>query len=460
MAKKLWGGRFSKEMEKDVLAFTSSINVDKKLAIYDCLGSIAHAKMLGKTKIIKPKDAASIVKGLKSILKSLKKGTFKIDKGFEDIHSNIQFALEKKIGEVADRLHTARSRNDQVVNDTRMYCKDRIDAILTTTTFLQSSILGAAKKSIGFIIPGYTHLEQAQPVLFSHILLAYIEMLERDKERLYNAKERIDILVLGSGALSGTTLPIDRAYVKKLLGFKTISKNSVDAIGDRDFIVELLGVLSIISMHLSRISEDLILYGTKEFGLVEIDEKYCTGSSLMPQKKNPDVLELVRGRTSQIYGSLISVLSMLKGLPLSYNRDMQLDKEPLFNSIETVNEELKLLGGLFKSIKINRKKIDELFKDESIFATDIAEYLVKKGVAFRKAHGITGTLVKYCEKNKRNISQLSTKELKKFSKFFEKDIFANLNPESSIRLKKSIGSTNPIFVKREIKKWSKSLKNA
>lgn len=458
MAKKLWGGRFSKKMGKEVLSFTSSIDIDKELAIYDCLGSIAHAKMLGKTKIIKPEDAKTIVKGLESILKALKKGTFKIDRGFEDIHSNIQFALKRKIGDTADKLHTARSRNDQVANDTRMYCKDKIDRLIKSTTLLQGSILGAAKKCFPYVIPGYTHLEHAQPVLFSHILLAYLEMLQRDKERLFDARKRIDILVLGSAALTGTTLPIDRNHVKKLLGFKAISKNSVDAVSDRDFIVEFLGVLSIMSMHLSRISEDLIIYGTKEFGLVKIDERYCTGSSIMPQKKNPDVLELVRGRTSQIYGSLISVLGMLKGLPLSYNRDMQLDKEPLFNSIETVNEELKLLAGLFKSIKVNTKKAALTFKDESIFATDIAEYLVKKGVSFRKAHDITGKLVKYCEKNKKNISELKPAVLKKFSRFLEKDVLANLNPESSVRLKKSLGSTKPLFVKREIKRWSKILR--
>ena len=459
MAKKLWGGRFSKKMDKNVLSFTSSIGIDKKLAVYDCAGSIAHAKMLGRQGIIKPKDAAAIVRGLESILKSLKKGTFKIDKSFEDIHSNIQYALGKKIGRAANRLHTARSRNDQVVNDTRMYCKDSIDALLESVVTLQESVLGAAKKHFGFVMPGYTHLEQAQPLLFSHILLAYIEMLQRDKARLIDARKRIDVLVLGSGALSGTTLPIDRNYVRKLLGFGAVSKNSVDAISDRDFIVELLSVLSIISIHLSRISEDLILYGTKEFGLLEIDEKYCTGSSLMPQKKNPDVLELVRGRASQICGDLVSVLGMLKGLPLSYNRDMQLDKEPLFNSIEIIKEELGLLAGLFKSLRVNKKEAAGAFKNESIFATDIAEYLVKKGVPFGNAHDITGKLVRYCENRKKNISGLSIKELKKFSKFFEKDIFAGLNPSASVRLKKSAGSTKPALVKKEIKKWSKVLRS-
>jgi len=267
----------------------------------------------------------------------------------------------------------------------------------------------------------------------------------------------MDVLVLGSGALSGTTLPIDRNYVKKLLDFKEVSKNSIDAVSDRDFVVELLGVLSIMSMHLSRISEDLILYGTKEFGFIEIDERYCTGSSLMPQKKNPDVLELIRGRTSQIYGGLISVLGMLKGLPLSYNRDMQLDKEPLFNSIEIVNGELALLAGLFRSMRVNRREANAIFEDESIFATDIAEYLVKKGISFRQAHEITGKLVRYCEKKKENISELSLKQLKKFSKLFEKDIFRNLNAAASIKLKKSIGSTKPAFVKKEIKKWKEKL---
>jgi len=458
MAKKMWGGRFKKKMDKSVLSFTSSIAIDKELAVYDCLGSIAHAKMLGKTKIIPQKDAKAIVKGQNSILKSLKNSTFKIDKHFEDIHSNIQFALDKKIGCPAGRLHTARSRNDQVVNDTRMYCKDRCDAILKSLMSLQHSILGAAKKYFGLVVPGYTHLEHAQPLLFSHVLLAYVEMLDRDRARLLDARKRIDILVLGSGALAGTTLPIDRNYVKKLLGFQAISKNSLDAVSNRDFVVEFLSVLSIISMHLSRISEDLILYGTKEFGIVEIDEKYCTGSSLMPQKKNPDVLELIRGRTSQIYGSLLSVLSMLKGLPLSYNRDMQLDKEPLFNSIETVKEELDLLKGLFGSIKVNKKKVALMFKDEAIFATDIAEYLVKKGVAFRLAHEVTGKLVRHCEKKKKNITDLNIKNLKKFSKLFEKDIFKTLNAASSVKLKRSLGSTRPSFVKKEIERWARILK--
>ncbi|MCQ9207140.1 MAG: argininosuccinate lyase [Omnitrophica bacterium] len=458
MAKKMWGGRFKKAMDKNVLAFTSSIDIDKELAVYDCEGSIAHARMLGKTKIINSKEAGAIVKGLKAILSSLEKGTFKVDKNFEDIHSNIQFALEKKIGKAANKLHTARSRNDQVVNDTKMYCKDKIGGLIKAIATLQGSVLNAAKKYFGFVIPGYTHLEHAQAILLSHTFLAYVEMLERDKSRLNDAKERMDSLVLGSGALGGTTLPIDRLYVKKLLGFKRISRNSMDAISDRDFIVEFLAALSLVSMHLSRIAEDLILYGTKEFGFVEIDEKFCTGSSLMPQKKNPDVLELIRGRTSQVYSNLFSVLGMLKGLPLSYNRDMQLDKEPLFNSIAIVCEELGLLSGIFKSIKINREKAASIFKDESIFATDIAEYLVKKGIPFRLAHSITGKLVVYCEKNKKNISDIDIKTLKDFSGVFKKDIFANLNAASSVRLKRSLGSTNPTFVQREIKKWSKALK--
>jgi len=457
MTKKLWGTRFTKKTSALTDKFTSSISYDKKLAKYDVLGSIAHARMLGKAKIIAASEAKLIVKGLNAILKEIKNAKFKFDYNAEDIHTNINNALKKKIGVVADKLHTARSRNDQVVLDIRMYCKDAIDDLIKSIVSLQKSIIEFAKNNSRIIIPAYTHLQIAQCVLLSHHLLAYVEMLERDKDRLSDTKKRTDYMPLGSGALSGTGLPIDREYVKNELGFSKITENSIDAISDRDFIVELLSDLAILSVHLSRIAEDLILWSTKEFNFIDIDFSFCTGSSIMPHKKNPDVLELIRGSVGKAVGDLSSVLILMKGLPLSYNRDLQLDKPPLFNSTEALMDILEIFIELFKNIKLNKDVIAKKIEDESLFSVDIVEYLVEKGLSYRQAHDITGRIIKDTLDKGIKISDLELKNLKKYSGKFDLKVKSILNAWASVSRKTSYGGTDPKLVKKQIIRWKEKL---
>jgi len=457
MSSKLWGSRFPKKTSALTDRFTSSISFDKRLAKYDILGSIAHAKMLGRQRIIPLKDARTIVKGLNSILKELNLGRFRFDPRAEDIHSNIQDVLFKKIGKAAYKLHTARSRNDQIALDVKMYIKDEISASVDLITLFQRSILKFARANLRVIIPGYTHLQMAQCIVLAHHLLAYIESLQRDKARLINAKERTDQMPLGSCALSGTGLPIDREYVKKELGFKGLTENSIDSVSDRDFILELLADLSILSVHLSRIAEDLILWSTKEFNFIDIDFSFCTGSSIMPHKKNPDVLELIRGSVGKIHGDLSSVLILMKGLPLSYNRDLQLDKPPLFDAIDTVKDILEIFIALFKNIRIQKEAIAAKLRDESLFSVDVVEYLIKKGVSYREAHDIVGRMAKDCLDKGKKISSLSLGELKKYSHKVGLDVKTILNPQASVNLKLSYGGTSPKLVARQLNKWSKRL---
>jgi len=457
MAKKLWGSRFGKKTNALVDKFTSSITYDSRLAKYDILGSIAHAHMLGKQGIIPAKDANSIVKGLKSLLKNVESGKFKFDPKAEDIHSNIQDLLVAKIGKSADKLHTARSRNDQIALDVKMYLKDEVASLVKLISLLQKSIVNFAKANKNIIIPSYTHLQVAQCVLLAHHLLAYAEALERDKERLMDAQKRIDVMPLGACALTGTGLPIDRAQVKKSLGFKKITENSIDSVSDRDFIIEVLSDISILSVHLSRVAEDLILWVTKEFNFIDIDFSFCTGSSIMPHKKNPDVLELIRGSFGKVHGDLSSVLILMKGLPSSYNRDLQLDKPPLFEGIDAARDMLNILAQVFRNIKVNKQDIAAKLRDESLFSVDIVEYLIKKGVSYRQAHDIVGKMVRDCLDKGKNISSLSLVELKKYSPKFGFDIKRVLNAWASVGLKKSYGGTSPRLVNARIVFWSKRL---
>jgi argininosuccinate lyase len=457
MAKKLWGTRFSKITSALTDKFTSSIAFDQRLAKYDILGSIAHAKMLGKKKIIPQKDAQAIIKGLNSILKEVQSGKFKSDLAAEDIHSNIQELLVKKIGEPASKLHTARSRNDQVALDIRLYLKNEIDDVVESIIQLQRSILKFAKSSAQVIIPGYTHLQIAQPVLMAHHLLSYVEGLERDKARILDAKKRIDVMPLGACAFSGTSLPIDREMVRKELGFAGITSNSIDSVSDRDFILEVLAGLTILSVHLSRIAEDLILWSTHEFNFIDIDFSFCTGSSIMPHKKNPDILELIRGSVGKIHGDLSSVMILMKGLPSSYNRDLQLDKPPLFDAVDTIKDILEIFMALFENIVIEKEAIASKVKDESLFSVDIVEYLIKKGVSYRKAHDIVGKMVVDCLDKGKKISGLSSVQLKKYSDKLAPDIKNILNARESVNLKSSYGSTNPKLVAKQIDRWSRQL---
>jgi len=446
MVKKLWGGRFSKKTDSLVEEFTSSINIDKELAFYDVVGSILHVTVLKEARLISLSEYQKISKGLFEILNEISSGKFIADKSSEDIHSDIQAKLERRIGPVAFKLHTARSRNEQIVFDVKFYCKEQALKTANSLIDLINSIKRLLTENKNIIIPGYTHLQHAQPVSLENYFGAYCQMLSRDFERMIDLSKKIK-LFLGSGALAGTPIEAS-AYEKAIrqvhsrlrLTDKILVKgNSLDNVSDRDFVIEGLSYLAIIGMHLSRLAEDLIIWSTTEFGFIELDDAFCTGSSLMPQKKNPDVLELIRANTAKLYGNLVSVLTMMKGLPLAYNRDMQLDKEPLFNSFNTVKGELKILTKLIPTIKFNKDKISRQLQDESLYATDIAHYLVERGVSFRDAHRIIGNLVKFSLDKKIKIKEMDNEQLQKFSRFLTVDIIKKLiDPRYSVALKKSI----------------------
>ncbi len=450
--KKPWAGRFKGKTSKIVEHFTESISFDHRLWRYDIEGSIAHAKMLSKQRIISQEDYEKIIKGLKEIAKEIESKKLKFREDLEDIHMNIEAALIRKIGEVGGKLHTARSRNDQVALDLRLYLRDKTREIVSLIEKFQKTLLSIAAEHIDALMPGYTHLQRAQPILLSHHLLAYVEMLQRDKARLQDTYKRINILPLGSSALAGTTFPIDRAYVAKLLGFDGIAKNSIDAVSDRDFVIEFLSDAAILIMHLSRLAEELVLWATEEFGFIELPEAFTTGSSAMPQKKNPDVIELIRGKAGRVYGNLFSLLTIMKGLPLSYNRDLQEDKLPLFDTVDTVKSCLNVLNEMGPAIKFNIQKMRETTKEGYSTATDMAEYLVKKGLPFRRAHEVTGKIVLYCIEKKKKLGELTLKELNKFSPLISEDIYSILEPEESVRGKISAGSTSPEEVRKQIRR--------
>ena len=459
MTDKLWGGRFKQRQDSLFWDFQSSIGYDNRLALYDVEGSIAHVKMLAKCNIIPKKEASAILGGLSAILKEIEQGRFKPDPKAEDIHTAVHLALLKKKGKAADYMHTARSRNDQVSLDLRMYSKDKIDMLVSLITRLQLELVNFAKKNIDVAMPGLTHTQHAVPILFSHQVLAYVNMLERDKERFQQAHARCDEMPLGSCALAGTSFTIDRKFVAKLLGFSRISENSIDAVSDRDFVIDIISAVSILFMHISRFCEDMIIFSTPEYDFVDIGEAYCTGSSIMPQKKNPDSLELIRGHCSRAYGNLISVMGMMKALPMSYNRDMQLDKEPLIGSIDLSEKILNILCDLVKGITVKKDKAEAAVKeDESLFALDMADYLVAKKMAFSQAHSVVGKIVSHSVAKGRKISAMPIEELKKFAPEFDKDLYKIFEPQRSVMSKKSMGSTNPLLVRQQIDKWMKALK--
>lgn len=420
---KMWGGRFKKELNSKVKRFTSSIYFDNRLAKYDTIGSIAHVKMLGKCNIVSKKDANKIVFALNKILKDTENGKFKIDYTCEDIHTNIEKEVIKIIGRIGKKMHTGRSRNDQIALDERMYLKDEILNIINSMKNLKISLENFANKYKNLIIPGFTHLQHAQTVKFSDYISAYITMLNRDTDRFKDLFKRVDVLPLGACALAGSTFPIDRKYVANLLKFSKISTNNIDAVSDRDYVIEFIGVSSILFTHLSRLSEEMVLWSTKEFNFINISDAYTTGSSIMPQKKNPDVFELVRGKTGRIFGSLIGILTIMKGLPLAYNSDMQEDKIHLFDVVDTTKECLDILTNIFKNIVLNLDSIKKSMDKDYSESVEIANYLVKKGINFKDAHKIVGKIVLYCLKNNLDLKNLTIKEYKKFSKLFKEDIF-------------------------------------
>lgn len=436
--------------------FVASISFDMRLAEYDIIGSVAHARMLAKCKIITAAEGKKIVKGLESIRTDLEKGK-KIALA-DDVHFTIEKELIRRIGPVGGKLHTARSRNDQIALDIRLYVRDEIIDVYHMSRELQKALVSISEANKNAVMPGYTHLQPAQPVLFAHAMLAYAWMIQRDVERLSDCLKRLNQLPLGSAALAGTSFPVDRAYVAKQLGFCSVTENSMDAVSDRDFMIEVLSALSIISMHLSRLSEQLIIWQSWEFGFIRIDDAFTTGSSIMPQKRNPDVLELVRGKTGRVYGSLMALLTLMKGLPLTYNSDMQEDKPPVFDAIDTVKDCLEVVTPLVGTLKINKAKMFSATGHGYLEATELADHLAKKGVPFREAHGIVAALVKHCMREGKRFEELRTSELEKFSKKFGPDVRKLLHPENIVKAKISDGGTSPASVEKQIKELKQLLK--
>jgi len=436
---KLWGGRFSKSTDTMVDDFNSSINFDQRLYKQDIMGSIAHANMLGKQDIIPVEDAKTIVSSLKDILKDIEAGQVAFDVEAEDIHMNIEKILINRIGDIGKKLHTGRSRNDQVALDMKMYVKEEILKIDEYIKALQEALLYLAENNTSTIMPGYTHLQRAQPITFAHHMLAYFEMLIRDRDRLKDTYGRTNSLPLGAGALATTTYPLDRSMVAKELDFNSVTLNSLDSVSDRDFCLELLSNLSILMMHLSRFSEEIILWCSHEFAFIELDDAYSTGSSIMPQKKNPDIAELVRGKTGRVYGDLISLLATMKSLPLAYNKDMQEDKEVTFDAIDTIKMCLPIFTQMIKTAKVNDINMYKAASCGFTNATDAADYLVKKGVAFRDAHTIIGKLVLYCINNNLSLETLSLEEYKEISNVFDEDIYVAISLEECVNKRNVIG---------------------
>lgn len=455
---KLWGGRFTEGVNELVNTFNSSISIDSRMYKEDIEGSLAHVKMLGNQGIIPLKDSKKIVEGLKEILIRIDNGTIQIDKDAEDIHSFIESILTYYIGDEGKKLHTGRSRNDQVTLDTKLYLKKYLKTILQEVLNLNETFLEKVKDNITTIMPGYTHMQKAQPITFAHHLLAYCEMFKRDIGRLFDCYKRLDEMPLGSGALATSTYPIDRDFVASELGFSKITLNSLDSVSDRDYAIESLSVLSLIMMHLSRFSEEIILWCTGEFNFIELDDSYSTGSSIMPQKKNPDVAELVRGKCPRVYGDLMTLLTVMKGLPLAYNKDMQEDKEALFDGLDTTLLSLQTFNRMIKTMKVKKDNMKKSASGGFTNATDVADYLVKKGMPFRNAHEVVGKIVLYCIDNDIAIDDLTIEEFNKFSSIFEEDIYNAIDLLTCVEERSVIGGPSSSSVKIQIEILEKFIK--
>ena len=452
----LWGGRFTTGAAARLRDYTESVSFDWQLYRHDIAGSIAHAKMLAQIRILNPNELKVIVAGLEEIRGQIDRGQFQWRTDLEDVHMNIEAELTARCP-VGAKLHTGRSRNDQVATAMRLWLKDQIAANQTAVASLQSALETWASRDLKIVIPGYTHLQRAQPVLLAHHLLAYVEMLERDHERLADCLKRVDVLPLGSGAIAGSTLPLDRELVRKLLGFARLSENSMDAVSDRDFIVEYAAACALIAVHLSRLAEDLLLWSTAEFHFIRIGDAYTTGSSLMPQKKNPDIAELARGKTGRVIGNLVALLTLLKGLPMTYNRDLQEDKERLFDTAKTVQDTLLIFAEMLGHIEVHADACQRAAADPLLLATDLADWLVRKGVAFREAHHLVGAAVALAEKRKVPITKLKLTEWKKISPVFDKSALDVFSVEKGLAARTTLGSPNPRLVKQQLLRWQKIL---
>lgn len=455
----LWSGRFKEPLSGVALNFSSSIDLDRELYQEDIAGSIAHVEMLAAKKIITAAEMRRIRNALKQIAKEIETGKFKFDGDAEDIHLAVEKRLIEKIGALGGKLHTGRSRNDQVALDERLFMRTAITEIARLLVQLQRVLLHKAEQHADVLLPAYTHLQRAQPVLLAHHLTAYMGMFERDLERLLECRKRMNKSPLGAGAVAGTSFPIDRMMVAKRLHFDGIVENSIDAVSDRDYLIEFASAASILAMHMSRFAEELVLWTTKEFNFARIDDAFTTGSSMMPQKKNPDMAELVRGKTGRVYGSLIALLTLMKGLPLAYNRDLQEDKQPMFDLVRTTRQCVYIFAHMLVHTHFNKKHMTEELRQDFTTATDLADYLVRKGMTFREAHNVTGRIVAYCIERRMFFGNLDLETLRSFSHHFEADVFDYIVPLTSIETKKSAGSTSHEEVKRQIAHWKKTLKS-
>ena len=455
---KPWGGRFSTSTDRFVEKFTESVSIDQRLYRHDIAGSIAHAQMLVHCGVLTAGDGRKIIRGLNSIKDDIDRGRFEWRLELEDVHMNIETALVERIGEVGKKLHTGRSRNDQVATDMRLYLRDEVDAICSQLAALMSALLDVAEREAATIMPGYTHMQAAQPVTFGHHMLAWYEMLWRDSRRLRDCRKRINVLPLGAAALAGTGFAIDRNYTAGLLGFEGVAQNSLDAVSDRDFEIEFCAAAALIMMHLSRFSEELILWVSPQFGFIELDDAFCTGSSIMPQKKNPDVAELIRGKTGRVYGDLTALLTTMKAQPLAYNRDNQEDKAALFDAVDTVGASLEAFTRLIPAVAVHGEIMQQAAARGYTTATDLADYLVRKGAAFRDAHAIVGKTVQHAVRQGKDLAELSLEELKRFSKLIEKDVFACLELQGSVKARDHIGGTAPKRVRQAVSRARKQLK--
>lgn len=449
---KMWGGRFAEATAASVEAFSASIQYDARLYRHDIMGSTAHARMLARQALITAEECNAIVQGLREIEAEIDRGEFVFKPELEDIHMNIEKALTDRIGPAGAKLHTARSRNDQVNLDFRLYLRDEADTLDALLCATQKAFARRARKYLGAVMPGYTHLQRAQPVLLSHHLLAYVEMLQRDRERLAGCRQRINIMPLGAAAMAGTGLPIDRQSVAEELGFAAITVNSMDTTGDRDFALEMLFCLNLIQVHLSRLSEELVLWSAKEFDFVRIGDRYCTGSSIMPQKKNPDIPELIRGKTGRVTGALMSLLMTVKGLPLTYNRDLQEDKEQVFDALDTVKASLSITAELLDNTEFNIERLRAATNGGFMTATDLADYLVRRNMPFRQAHGVVGRIVAFCQERDCELVDLTLAELRQFSELINADIYEVLSVDGSVKSRVSPGGTSRIRVEEALEK--------
>ena len=454
---KMWGGRFSEATAASVEAFTASVHYDARLYRHDLMGSRAHARMLARQGLITGEECAAILQGLDAIEAEIDRGDFVFRPELEDVHMNIEKALTERIGPAGAKLHTARSRNDQVNLDFRLYLRDECDALDRLLQAAQRAFVRRARHYLGVVMPGYTHLQRAQPVLLSHHLLAYVEMFGRDRERLTGCRQRINILPLGAAALAGTGLPIDRQSVAEELGFAAVTANSMDTTGDRDFALEFLFCLNLIQLHLSRLAEELVLWSSKEFEFVRIGDRYCTGSSIMPQKKNPDIPELIRGKTGRVTGALMGLLMTVKGLPLTYNRDLQEDKEQVFDALDTVKASLAITAELLDHTEFDVDRLRAATVGGFMTATDLADYLVRRNLPFREAHGVAGRIVAHCQQRDCELVDLELAELRQFSELIEADVFAILSVDGSVNSRTSAGGTAAVRVREALEKAEQTL---